>query len=221
MMRPTKECGRELPIVDRRAIGASSPTREPTIAGVLLAAGTSSRFGAANKLLAVIDGEPMVRRAAKMLVAAQTDPIIVVVGYEARRVRGALSDMDIDFVDNERYERGQATSVEAAARELENYSVDAAVFALGDMPFVSPESVDALVDAYRTDIGDAIAAAYDGARGNPVLFDMRYFEALADVSGDTGGRDVLFGAENACLLDVDDPGVIRDVNQINDLPDGR
>lgn len=220
-MMSSTSMSNELPVVDRTTIDASNPTREGPVAGVLLAAGTSSRFGSANKLLAMIDGEPLVRRSARTLVDARTDPSIVVVGYEGDRVREALSNLNLEFVENNRYEAGQATSVVAATRELADRPVDAVVFALGDMPFVERETVTALIDAYRADVGDAIAPAYEGRRGNPVLFDARYFGDLTGLAGDTGGRGVLLGAENACLLNVDDPGVLRDVDHKGDLPSGR
>jgi molybdenum cofactor cytidylyltransferase len=101
---------------------------------------------------------------------------------------------------------------------LETSDVAAAVFALGDMPFVSPETVDTLVATYRTGPETALAAAYDGSRGNPVLFDRCHFERLADVSGDTGGCAVLLEGDRSALVATDDPGVVRDIDTPADLP---
>ena len=94
---------------------------------------------------------------------------------------------------------------------------DAVVFALGDMPRVRPETVDRLAAAWRDGRGSALAAAHDGQRGNPVLFDSRHFDALAAVSGDTGGRSVFENAADSAVVETDDPGVRRDVDTRADL----
>lgn len=196
-----------------------APSGRLRVGGVLLAAGTSSRFGERNKLLATLDGDPLVRRAAQSLVDAGLDPVVVVVGHEADRVIAALDGLDVDFVTNDAYETGQASSVRAGISTLlqANRPVDAAVIALGDMPFVRPETIETMTQAYATEVGDALAAAHQGVRGNPVLFDRRFFEDLADVSGDTGGKTILLTSDASACIDVDDPGVRRDVDEPMDL----
>jgi molybdenum cofactor cytidylyltransferase len=186
----------------------------PSVAGVLLAAGTSDRYGDRNKLLATHDGAPLVRDAARTLLAAPVDPVVVVVGHDADRVSTALDGLDLELVHNDAYDTGQASSVRAGVCAVRDRS-DAAVVALGDMPFVAPETVTLLVDAYAAGAGDALAAAYDGRRGNPVCFDRRFFDALTDVTGDVGGRSILL--ENGTLVDTDDSGVRRDVDRPADL----
>lgn len=193
--------------------GSESPAR---VAGVLLAAGTSARFGDDNKLLATLDGEPLVRHAARALVDASVAPVVVVVGHEADRVRDALAGLDLRFVANNAYAEGQSTSVRAGIGALDD-AVDAAVIALGDMPFVDPDTVGTLVAAYEAGVGDAVAAAHDGQRGNPVLFDRRFFADLAAVAGDIGGRQVLREADDATCIAVPDSGVRRDVDGPGDL----
>lgn len=189
---------------------------EPRVAGVLLAAGASSRFGGANKLLAPVDGDPLVVHAARPLLDAGLDPVVAVVGYESDRVRAALEGLHITVVENPAYEDGQAVSVRAGVQALP-VDVDAAVFALGDMPAVDAASVRALVAAHRAGAGTALAAAYDGQRGNPVLFDSVHFDALANVSGDTGGRRILLESDAAALVETGDSGVCRDVDTPEDL----
>jgi len=198
------------------------PAREARVAGVLLAAGTSSRYGGTNKLLEDVGGVPMVRRAAETLFDSGLDPVVVVLGHEADRVRSALEDLDgtseatVVFVENPDYADGQSTSVAAGVSALPE-GVDAAVFALGDMPWVRPATVERLVDAYRADAGTALAAAFEDERGNPVLWDAGHFEALAGQSGDVGGRDLLLSTDGAALVEAGDPGVRRDVNRPGDL----
>lgn len=194
------------------------PGASPRVAGVLLAAGTSDRFGEQNKLLATRDGDPLVRRAARTLVDASLEPVVAVVGYEADRVIDALAGLDVTIVRNPDYATGQASSVRAGIRAVaSDAAVDAAVVALGDMPFVDVETIETLLAAYESGVGDALAPAYGGDRGNPVLFDRRYFADLQAVTGDTGGREVLLEDERSALVAVDDPGVRRDVDEPSDL----
>jgi molybdenum cofactor cytidylyltransferase len=198
--------------------GGSTPTRAPArVAGVLLAAGTSSRFGEANKLLSTLDGEPLVWHAARTLLSASVAPVVVVVGHEADRVIDALDGLDVEFVRNDDYVDGQSTSVRAGIGALDDHDTDAAVVALGDMPFVDPETVRTLVSAYEAGIGDALAAAHDGERGNPVLFDRRFFDALTRVDGDVGGRAILLESDRSACVDVPDSGVRHDIDEPADL----
>lgn len=206
----------DLPIVEPPFDAEGADRR---IAGVLLAAGTSSRFGGANKLLEVVDGEPIVRHAASTLIEAGLDPVLVVVGHESNQVRDTLADLAVTIVQNPAFADGQATSVRVGIEALPD-DVEAAVFALGDMPWVRAASVASLMAAFRSGAGTALAAAFEGERGNPVLWDARHFEALADQSGDTGGRDLLFSIDEATLVETGDPGVRRDVDRPGDLPEG-
>lgn len=203
-----------LPVIEPPFEGGGGP--RPRVAGVLLAAGTSSRYGESNKLLESVDDEPMVRHAARTLLEDGLAPVIVVVGFEAARVREAVDGLDVRVVENPRYADGQATSVRAGVLALPD-DVDAALFALGDMPWVDPETITTLVDAYRAGLGTAIAAAVDGERGNPVLWDSTHFDALAERSGDVGGRALLLSIDGAVLVETGDAGVRRDVDRPSDL----
>lgn len=203
----------DLPVIDPADVEPGGDQQR--VGGILLAAGESSRFEDGNKLLARYDGEPLVWHAALTLVQAGLAPRVAVLGRDADEVKAALSGLGFEFVDNPNYTEGQATSVRRGIDAVG--AVNAAVIALGDMPSVSPRSISALLDVYGAGEADALAAAHDGQRGNPVLFDRRYFEALRDVEGDTGGRGVLLESADAALVDTGDPGVVRDVDTRADL----
>lgn len=205
----------DLPVIDVDDVG--EPTAGGSVSAVLLAAGASSRFDGENKLLADLEGEPLVRHAAHTLRTADVafERVVAVVGHEAAAVRKALAGLDVEVVENPDYRTGQAASVRTGVSAVAHS--DAAVFALGDMPFVAPGSVERLVRAYRAEVGSALAAAHEGERGNPVLFGAEHFDALRAVSGDTGGRDVLLASEDAALVETGDPGVLRDVDEPADI----
>jgi len=192
-------------------------TDNRSVAGVVLAAGLSNRFGDEDKLLATLDDDPLVVHAVRTLVRADVDAVAAVVAPESD-VATALESAfpDVELVENPDAAAGQATSVHRAVAWARG-THDAVVFALGDMPRVRPETVDALVAAWRAGERSALAPRYDGQRGNPVLFDREHFDALATVSGDTGGRSVFRNAPNSGFVDVDDPGVRVDVDTRADL----
>lgn len=211
----------DLPGLDAATIadaGVADDRADAVVVGVLLAAGLSTRFGERNKLLVDLEGEPLVRHAARSLVTADLASVVVVVGHEAEAVRAALNDLPVRFVTNERYKAGLSTSVAAGVDAAAD--ADAIVFLPGDMPWIDPGTVRLLAAAYRAGLGSALAAAYEGRRGNPVLFGRRHFAALRDVTGDVGGREILLTSEDAALVETGDPGVIDDVDTGEDLESG-
>jgi Uncharacterized MobA-related protein len=215
----------QLPLVTRTEVehadtGRRAPGREHVV-GVVLAAGTGSRYGASNKLLAELEGRPLVCRATKSLLDAALTEVVVVLGHEADRVRDGLAGCEVRFVENPDYAAGQSTSVGVGVEAARDVGADAVVFLPGDMPLVSSESVDHLIRAYRSGVASTLAVAHDGERGNPVLFDDQHFAALTAVDGDTGGRAVLLECDNAALLAVRDPGVRVDIDTPADLAQHR
>ncbi len=201
-----------LPVIDSE-IGEGK--RSVSVAGLLLAAGGSSRFEGGNKLLVSVEGEPLVRQAAKSLVGAGIVPRLAVLGKGAVDVQEALEGLGFEFVHNPDYAAGQSTSVRQGVDAIS--TADAVVIALGDMPRVDPASIRSLVRAYESEQASALAAACDGRRGNPVLFDRKHFEALSDIEGDSGGRKILLESDDAALVETGDPGVLCDVDTRADL----
>lgn len=205
----------ELPVLEPPT---DAPTGGKHVVGILLAAGHSERFGSPNKLLATIDGVAVVTKSATTLRNSSVDAVLCVVGHEAERVRNALPD-GVETVEtgagDSTLSDSVATGVAAARRE----GCDAVLIALGDMPWVDPTTVESLIAAYEADFGSAIAAANEGERGNPALFDARHFDHLSSLSGDVGGRAVLRTADDAVLLETNDPGVVTDIDEPDDLED--
>lgn len=195
----------------------TQPDGSADVWGVVLAAGTSTRFGDRNKLLESSGGAPLVRRAARPLLAGYLTDTVVVAGHEAERVREALAGVGVRVAENPDYGEGRSTSVRTGVDIAERCGADAVLVALGDMPSVSAETVARLVATYETGEYSALAAAHRGERGNPVLFDAAHFDALCSLSGDVGGREILLTAEESALVEMDDPGVRRDVDRPGDL----
>ncbi len=182
------------------------------LAGVVLAAGTSARFGAANKLLAEYGGQPMVRSVAEAALATDLDPVIVVTGHDADAVQEALCGLDVVFAHNADYAAGQAGSLKTGITVLP-HSCAGAMILLGDMPDVSAETINQLLDAFTGE--DCIVVPHHkGVRGNPVILGRGNFAELERTSGDKGARSLLSG-DNVRMIDVDSDAVLRDF----DTPD--
>lgn len=206
-----------LEVVDPDSVANEDAVPSSTVHGVVLAAGTSSRYGASNKLLETVGGEPLVTRAVRTVRATSVADVTVVLGHDATRVREAVADLGVDTRTNDAFEAGQSTSVATGVAAARAHDADAVLVALGDMPDVSVESIETLLETYHRGAGDALAAAYEGKRGNPVLFDRRFFDALANVEGDVGGRTILRNDPDAVAVETGDPGVLRDVDHPDDL----
>lgn len=186
--------------------------------GALLAAGEGTRFGAAsNKLLAEVEGAPIVRRAATTLTDTAVESALAVLGHQAEEVAEALDGLPLQTTVNPQYKQGQATSVVRAVSWAERQDANALLIALGDMPWVQTDTCEQLLEGWREG-HDVVVPTYDGQRGNPVVFDERLFAELGAVAGDSGGRQ-LFAKHDVHRLAVDDPGVLRDIDRPEDLPD--
>lgn len=169
---------------------------------VLLAAGRSSRMGGPNKLMALFDGKPLVRRTAERVLASRTAGAVVVTGHQGERVRSALAGLDLAYADNPDFADGLSTSLKAGVAALPANATGALVV-LGDMPGVSAADLDRLIEAFAGSGGKAVVrASHDGRRGNPVLLPRSLFAAVAHLEGDTGARH-LVEAEGLEVIDVE------------------
>lgn len=196
-----------------RAGDAASAAPEPAVAAIVLAAGQSSRMGEQNKLLAEVDGAPMIAHAVDAILATSVRPVVVVTGHEAEAVRAALADRDVTFAHNPRYAEGMSTSLRAGLLQL-GEDIDGALIALGDMPRVRAEHIEALLGAFAPAAGRAICVpTWERRRGNPVLFARRYFAEMAAVLGDKGARALIEKhAAAVCHVPMPDRGTTIDVD---------
>ena len=202
--------GRPFP---RHAEAAAPP---PRVAAVVLAAGLSRRMGGPNKLLAEIDGVPVVTRVVDALLASKADPVLVVTGHQADRVMAALEGRAVRFVPNAAYEEGLGASLRAGIEAVGD-DVDGALVALGDMPWIRAAHVDALIAAFDPQGPSTICVpVHDRKRGHPVLWSARHFGEMRKLGGDVGARELLERHADAVLaVPVDDAAVHLDV----DTPD--
>lgn len=185
------------------------------VAGVVLAAGPSSRFGDdLPKQLLELEGEPLVRRVARRALESNLIDVIVVVGYREREITAALGVLPLQVVVNPHFEQGQSTSVRVGLAEVRP-DATAVMFLPVDQPHLTRRVIDRLIAAHEKTSASIVVPAFEGERGAPVLFDSTLFPELAHISGDSGGRQLFPRhadkivevqlASREPLLDIDTP----------------
>ncbi len=192
---------------------ASAAPRRPRIAGLVLAAGRSSRMGALNKLLIVIDGKPMIRHAVEAVLAAQLSPVIVVTGHQHGELEATLKDLPVKILYNKDFAEGLSTSLRRGLAELPE-DCDGALVALGDMPRVTAAAITKLVNAFNPVEGRSIIVpTWHGKRGNPVLWGRQFFGQMRQIDGDVGARHLIAAnAETIAEIEMENDGVLTDID---------
>ncbi|GLQ07081.1 NTP transferase domain-containing protein [Sneathiella chinensis] len=186
------------------------------IAGLILAAGQSRRMGPENKLLALIDGKPMIRHVTEQVLAARVDKTLLVCGHEAEAIRKSVWDLGVDCADNPDYADGLSTSLKTGFQKLAG-DHDGILVCLGDMPLVSADILNRLIDAFNPDEGRAIIVpTIKGKRGNPVLISSQLQNQISEITGDIGAKQLILNNEDVVhSVEIDSDGIFIDI----DTPD--
>jgi len=184
------------------------------ISGIVLAAGTGSRFGG-TKQLAEVDGKPLVRHAIDALRQAEVGELIVVVGHDAAAVRVVVPEAVL-LVENPVYRDGQATSLAAALHAVADDS-EAAVILLADQPGVTPEDIASLIAGFRVTRSQIVRLVYTDGPG-PALLSREIYAEAGHLHGDAGAR-VLMASHPEWVHEVRiGRPAPRDIDTPDDLP---
>ncbi len=188
------------------------------IAGLILAAGESSRMGQ-DKALLLYRGRTFLETAISTLRAAGIEPIVVVLGHHAEEIRRAVDLSGVKAVINENYSLGQTSSLQAGLRVLAKSQIEALVLWLVDHPAVTAETVGKLLAEFRDSNAPVIVPTYQAKRGHPALISRALFDELMALGPSEGANAVIRrhrsetrlveAADQGILLDVDDPESYR------------
>jgi molybdenum cofactor cytidylyltransferase len=206
------------PLPRAQAIPEREPKHEakppgPCIGALLLAAGQSRRMGGPNKLLAELDGVPMVAHVARRLLASRARPIVAVLGNQAESVDNALAKLPVERVRNLEFAEGLSTSLKRGIAALPS-DLEGALVCLGDMPLISGRHLDRLIGAFNPLEGRAIIVpTRNGKRGNPVLWAKRFFPEMSELAGDVGAKHLISEhAELVAEVEMDDDAIFVDID---------
>jgi molybdenum cofactor cytidylyltransferase len=186
-------------------------TFAPRIAGVILAAGMSSRMGS-NKLLAEVNGLPMLHKTAQSYLASGLDTVFVVTGHQADKAQAAISGLNLRVLHNPEYQTGLASSIRVGVDAAIDF--DAVVIGLGDMPSVTSHTLDRMLAAFNPiEHRTIVVPTHKGQLGNPVLWGLEHFETLLNLKGDRGARALIAAHRaDAVEIEVDDDQVLFDID---------
>jgi len=164
--------------------------RTGKVAGILLAAGTSSRMGS-NKMLFELDGESVLRRAAKRALAGGLSPLVVVLGHESDKAARELEGLPCEWALNPLYKQGINSSLKSGVMAVQGMKATAAMVMLADMPFVTSEMIAAMIARYRETDAPLVISDYEGVNAPPMVYDRSLFMELLMMTGEGCGRQVV------------------------------
>ena len=181
------------------------------IAGLILAAGQGKRLGQVKPLLAH-DQATLLQTVVRRMRACALDDLIVVLGHEARQIVQKISLNGLKIVINGQHRMGLSSSIQRGLAYVPA-RCSAVMIALGDMPLVTPKTINTLIKEYGKGKGGIVVPVHGRERGHPVIIDMKYLEFLLALRGDVGAKSVLAAhpkdvrevpiASDEVLIDVD------------------
>ena len=181
------------------------------VAACVLAAGRSRRMGQENKLLSVLNGKTLLQHVLHALQSSNVDEVHVITGHDRAQVCDSISGFNVMTAHNPDYCGGLSTSVRLAVNRLGDH-VDGVLFCLGDMPFVSATTLNALITEFNGR-DEIIVPTYGGHDGNPLLWSRRYFDDFKNLQGDRGAKFLLNEfPQKVKRVDVDNVGIVLDID---------
>lgn len=183
------------------------------IAGIILAAGESIRFGSPKQL---IDwkGEPLIKHIVRRALGTGLSKILVITGAHTEEISNEINTLPVVQIHNPEWSEGQSSSIRIAINELRG-NTNGAIFILADQPYLSSELIQALRSTHNVTLAPIIAPIVDNQRGNPVFFDRSTFSELLKLSGNQGGREV-FDRFPIQFLEWNDPNILVDIDTMDD-----
>lgn len=193
------------------AAARATPSREPRLFAIVLAAGRSERFGAV-KQLAQYRGQPLAARALRIAESVCSNRTVLVTGHHGAAVHAACAPIAGFRVHNSDYRQGLASSIAHGVAAV-RHAADGVLLLLADQPLIDQQHLARLAECWSCAPERVVATAYADKSGVPVIFPRRLFDDLCKLTGDTGaqpllqrcGSDVLTIHCEAAATDIDRP----------------
>ena len=187
------------------------------ISATILAAGCSSRMEDKNKLLLPFQESLVINQVCNTILNSGLKPVIVVTGFEHKKIKKALPKSIDQIIHNPEWEDGMAGSIYAGMSILPD-TVDGNMIVLGDMPLLTTQTLNQLIERFCVHEGKQIIyPVYSGQQANPVIFPRKYFSEILSSTGDRGCKKVLKQyPDDAIGIPIDSEEVILDCDTKDD-----
>ena len=188
------------------------------IAAIVPAAGMSTRMGR-NKLLLDFRGKPLIAHAVDTLLKSKIDEVVVVLGHEADKVKATLKGKQVTMVENLNYRHGMSTSIRVGLGAV-SAEARAIMIYLPDQPLIEPEDVNRLIRSFaeaKERSKSIVVPFFQGKRGNPVILDASFKEAILEVVGEVGCKRVIKrNPDKVLMVEMESDHVVRDLDRMED-----
>ncbi len=193
--------------------------KHPT-AGIILAAGASRRLGRPKQLLQ-IGTRTLLERVIDSALASRLDQVVLVLGHQFERILSALGDRPqnprLQVVVNEDYALGMSGSLQRGLQQVRD-AFPAVMVILGDHPFLDTASIDSLLSQFRRSPKEIGVASIQGRQGLPVCFSSRFYDAIMQIRGDMGARNIIRShPESVLAVEIDNRECFFDIDDTADL----
>jgi molybdenum cofactor cytidylyltransferase len=197
--------------------------KKPT-AGIILAAGMSTRFGRPKQLLK-LKGKYLLEWVLDAGLESKLESLIIVLGHESQKIHRTLGKKaqlpSLEVVINQRYQEGLSQSLRAGLLRVRQ-RFGSVMFLLGDQPLVNSKTIDYLLEQFWRSEKDICAPVYQGEKGNPTIFSRLLFDRLLEIQGDIGARNIIQAyPERVLYVELKDPLFFSDIDTKKDLEDIR
>jgi molybdenum cofactor cytidylyltransferase len=195
-------------------------SRKKPTAGIILAAGESTRFGKPKQLLR-LKNKYLIEWVLDAALGSRLKQIILVVGHEHQKILQALGtkaqNPRLQVVVNHQYKQGQSVSLQTGLLKIRDI-FPSIMFLLGDQPMLKSETIDYLLDQFWSSDKDICVPAHRGERGNPTIFSQRFYQQLSQIKGDIGAREIIKNhPEHILDVELENPQCLIDVDTENDF----
>jgi len=190
------------------------------IAGILLAAGESTRFGKPKQLL-TLSGRFLIEWALAAALGSHLDHVVLVLGCEHERIQRCLGSSTAhpkcEILVNPDYRSGQSTSLQAGLIRV-RHDFPSAMFLLGDQPLVDAALINLLLERCAGSEKPICVPTHRGTRGNPTLFGSPFYPEILKLAGDKGARGIIAAHPDQVLaVEIPDPRVFLDIDRREDV----
>jgi molybdenum cofactor cytidylyltransferase len=197
-----------------------TPAIKTPTAGIILAAGESTRFGEPKQLLR-LGGRFLIEWVLTAALNSKLDQVLLVLGFEHERIRRSLfsstTHPKCEILVNHEYRDGQSTSLKAGILRIRS-QFPSVMFLLGDQPLVDTALINLLLDRYKGSEKPICVPTHAGARGNPTLFASSFYPAILNLASDTGARNLIADHPDQVLaVEIPDARVFLDIDHQEDV----